>query len=182
MLFYCIPIFCTQLYHLSIVSSSCILLYANSTSFIGKPYKKYSIKALYSVIFACLASIWNVFIYLSYFWFLTFSLLSSQITSPALSEIMNLSLNAYLKSAYYLRLFQCCFIYRSAHFSASDNHVLQSIDYIQNNANRILFLSLLQTVWLSIKYAHTFASYFLALFIVPVKIGGLLMLIFFTQT
>ena len=87
------------------VSGSCVLLYADSTSFMGKPCKKYGIKALYSVIFACLASIWNVFMYSSYFWFLTFNLLSSQFASPASSEMMNLSLNACLKSAHSPRLF-----------------------------------------------------------------------------
>ena len=39
------------------VSGSCVLLYADSTSFVGKPYKKYGIKVLYLVIFAYLASI-----------------------------------------------------------------------------------------------------------------------------
>ena len=106
------------------MSGSCVLLYTDSTSFIGKSYKKYDIKALYSVIFACLASIWNMFMYSLYFWFLTFSLLSSQIASPTLSEVMNLSLNAYLKSAHCPRLFQCCSIHRLAHFSALNNPVL----------------------------------------------------------
>ena len=145
MLFHCIPIFYIQLYHLSIVSDSCVLLYTDLTSFVGKPCKKYGIKALYSVIFAYLASIWNVFIYSSYFWFLTFSLLSSQIASPASSKVINLSLNACSKLAHNPRLFQYCSIHKSAHFSALNNSVLQSVDHIQNSANKILFLSLLQT-------------------------------------
>ena len=145
MLFYYILIFHTQLYYLSIISGSCILLYTDLTSFVGKPCKKYSIKTLYLVIFACLASIWNVFIYSLYFWFLIFSLLNSQITSSASSEVINLSLNACLKSAHYPRLFQCCSIYRLAHFSILDNPILQSIDHIQNSVNKILFLLLLQT-------------------------------------
>ena len=36
---------------------NCVLLYANLTNFIDKPYKKYSIKALYLVIFFYLANI-----------------------------------------------------------------------------------------------------------------------------
>ena len=145
MLFHYIPIFYTQLYYLSIIFSSYILLYADSTSFVGKPCKKYDIKALYLVIFTCLASIQNVFIYSLYFWFLTFSLLSSQIASPTSLKVINLFLNACLKSVYCPRLFQYCFIHRSAYFSASDNPMLQYVDCIQDNANRILFSLLLQT-------------------------------------